>query len=53
MFYSVKGEYSEIPHTEVYIITANKIVDFYKNVLVKNVLKNKEVKSKKGHFKKL
>ena len=28
MFYSVKGEYSEIPHTEVYIITANKIVDF-------------------------
>jgi len=31
MFYSVKGEFSEKPHTEVYILNANEIAEFLEN----------------------
>ena len=31
MFYSVKGEFSEIPHTEVYVFDNKKITEFLQN----------------------
>ena len=31
MFYSVKGEFSEIPHTEIYVFDNKKITEFLQN----------------------
>lgn len=31
MYYAVKGEYSEIPHTEIYILDSKKITKFLEN----------------------
>ena len=31
MFYCVKGEFSEIPHTEVYILDANNSIKIFEN----------------------
>lgn len=38
MFYSVQGEFSENPHTEVYVTTQKNVVNLMKTVLVQNVL---------------
>lgn len=38
MFYCAKGEFSKVPHTEVYITTAENSSDLFKNILEKNVL---------------
>ena len=34
MFYCVKGEFSEIPHTEVYISSSKDIANFLEKVFV-------------------
>lgn len=33
MYYAVKGEYSEIPHTEIYILDSKKITKFLENFI--------------------
>ena len=38
MFYSVQGEISKIPHTEVYVTTQKNAVNLLENVLGQNVL---------------
>ena len=38
MFYSVQGEFSENPYTEVYVTTQKNAVNLMKTVLVQNVL---------------
>ena len=35
MFYAAKGEYSETPHTEVYIFDSQKISNFLENYITK------------------
>ena len=37
MFYCAKGEYSENPHTEIYIFDSKNIYDFLENTIPKNV----------------
>ena len=34
MFYCVKGEFSKIPHTEVYISSAKDVVNFLEKILI-------------------
>ena len=38
MFYCVQGEFSEIPHTEVYVVAQKNAVNLIQNILVQNVL---------------
>lgn len=38
MFYSVQGEFSKIPHTEVYVTTQKNAVNLMQNVLGQSVL---------------
>lgn len=37
MFYCAKGEYSENPHTEIYIFDSKNMYDFLENTIPKNV----------------
>ena len=37
MFYCVQGEFSEIPHTEVYVTPQESVVNLMQNILVWNV----------------
>lgn len=32
MFYAVQGEYSEIPHTEIFVMRAEKVLEFFKKI---------------------
>lgn len=36
MFYCVKGEHSENPHTEIYVLDSKKINDFLENIEIEN-----------------
>lgn len=38
MFYCVQGEFSKIPHTEIYVTTQKNAVNLVRNVLDQNVL---------------
>ena len=38
MFYCVQGEFSKIPHTEIYVTTQKNAVNLMRNVLAQNVL---------------
>lgn len=38
MFYCVQGEFSKIPHTEIYVTTQKNAVNLMQNMLVQNVL---------------
>ena len=37
MFYCAKGDYSENPHTEIYVFDSEKIEQFLENAVLKNV----------------
>ena len=32
-FYCVKGEFSEVQHTEVFVLGANEVINFLENVI--------------------
>lgn len=38
MFYCVQGEFSKVPHTEIYVTTQKNAVNLMRNVLAQNVL---------------
>ena len=51
MFYCVKGEFSEIPHTEIYVFDVQKKTDFFNLIVRESVLKwTFEVISKRDIF---